>query len=380
MFHVGACDTLPALEALRAEWDDLLNRSDHASIFSTWEWVDACWRFPAPGRTPLVFTVRNEALRLVAVLPLAATTRFGVLRTYEVLGCTHLGYPMGDYGGLVAERGAEEQTWYAILKHMKARRWGVLDMRNCMVATPEREEQTLRAYSRPADSIGLGVRVQTSDVCRNVALPATFEEFLASLSSNSRQNMRRKMRKLTEAGITIAQVDGTNDAVRDATMDAFYAMHQDRWEEDSSGGGFPEGRVRDLHRYLARSLGARGYLDLRAAYSSEGEIIGVIYNFRYDGTCYYYHMGAQQEGSWAPYSLGTCLLIDSIRAAIEGGCHHFDLLRGDHEYKRHFGGYSVNNLRVVVYRYGWLPRAEVLAQGLKRRLKGARPMQLEAQP
>ena len=104
----------------------------------------------------------------------------------------------------------------------------------------------------------------------------------------------------------------------------------------------------------------------------------MVYNFRYGGTCYYYHMGAHQEGEWAPYSIGTCLLIDSIRAAIEDGQHHFDLLRGDHDYKRHFGGYATNNLRVVVYRYGWLPQAEMLAHKLKHRLKGAPKMQLDA--
>ena len=143
VLHVAACETLPALEALRADMDDLLGRSDNASIFSTWGWVDACWRFPAPGRTPLVLTVRNDADRLVGVLPLAMTTRLRVLRTYEVLGCTQMGYPMGDYGGLVTERGAESAAWYAILKQMKSQRWGVIDMRNCMVGAPEREAQRL---------------------------------------------------------------------------------------------------------------------------------------------------------------------------------------------------------------------------------------------
>ena len=67
-----------------------------------------------------------------------------------------------------------------------------------------------------------------------------------------------------------------------------------------------------------------------------------------------------------------CLLADSITASIEAGCHAFDLLRGDHEYKRHFGGYSTQNLRVMIYRYAWLPKAEEAIRSLRRRLRPAK--------
>ena len=130
---------------------------------------------------------------------------------------------------------------------------------------------------------------------------------------------------------------------------------------------------------MADSLAAAGKLDLRVVRTSDGEIVGVIYNFRQGGVGYYYHLGASQDAGWQPYSLGVCLLADSIRAAIADGCHLFDLLRGDHDYKRHFGGYATNNMRVVIYRHGWLPKAEEAARKLKRKLKKEASLQLEAQ-
>ncbi len=371
---------LPEFESLRAEWNDLLTRSDNGSIFATWEWVDACWKYSAPGKQPLVLAARDAEGRLVGLLPLARTSRFRVLHTLEVIGCTQLGYPMGDYGGLMTERGAEIAVWSAMLRYLRKSRWSILDLRNCMAGSPAREEQLTRLYSQSFSGPSWGVRVQSADICRAIRLPSTFEEYLAGLSSNTRQNVRRKLRKLAEDGHTIEQVKPEDEATRNAAMEAFFEFHQDRWETDPSGGGFPDGSVRAMHRYLARSLAASGKLDLRLVRSSEGEIAGVIYNFRHNGVGYYYHLGVNQDARWTPYSLGTCLLADSIAAAIADGCHTFDLLRGDHDYKRHFGGYTTNNLRVIVYRYGWLPKAEEAARKLRRKLKRGAALQLETQP
>jgi CelD/BcsL family acetyltransferase involved in cellulose biosynthesis len=376
---------LRELNALRAEWEDLLGRSENGSIFASWEWVEACWKYRAPGRKPLVLAARAEDGRLVALLPLARTSRFRVLHTLEVIGCTQLGYPMGDYGGLVSERGAESAAWRAMLRYLKKSRWSMLDLRNVKASVVSGQWPVASDGSsgkNGADHWALttghsDVRVQTADVCRVVPLPETWDEYLAGLSSNARQNIRRKLRKLEADGHRIEQVAADDEATRKEAMEVFFGFHQDRWEGDPSGGGFPDNWVRELHRYLAGTLAAAGKLDLRLVRSAEGEIVGVIYNFRQGGVGYYYHLGASQDEQWQPYSLGTCLLADSIEAAIRDGCHTFDLLRGDHDYKRHFGGYTTNNLRVVVYRYGWLPRAEEAARGLKRRLGRGSGLQVE---
>jgi CelD/BcsL family acetyltransferase involved in cellulose biosynthesis len=377
VLRVDACATLQELNTLRAEWEDLMERSTSASIFSTWEWVEANWRYTAPGKEPFVLQVRNEEGRLVALMPLARTSRWRVLKMVEVLGCNSLGYPMGDYGGLMAARGVESAAWYAVLKYLKSKRWSIIDLRNCKVS-PGEEAAMERGYSQPADSIGFGVRVQVSDVCRVVPLPSSYEEYMAGLSSNARQNIRRKLRKLAADGHSLAQVDARDEQARGEALEALFSLHQARWGDDPSGGGFPDERIRGMHRHLAAMLASRDSLDLRVARSRDGEIVGVIYNFVHGGTLYYYHMGARHDDGWGNYSLGTCLLADSISAALERGLHTFDLLRGDHEYKHHFGGYTTNNLRVIVYRYGWLPRAESTARALRRKLKGTAPMQLEA--
>ena len=294
MITVAACDSLDDLKSLRSDWDDLLSRSDGASIFSTWEWVDASWRFSAPRKQPLVLLAREDG-RLLGILPLAKTARMRILQTLEVMGCTANGYPWGDYGGPVVERGKEASVWAAFLRHMKSSRWSVIDLRNCMTSLPGREDQLANMYSQPASRLGWGVRVDKVDVCRRLTLPGTFDEYLSGLSSNGRQNIRRKLRKMAEAGLTIEAVDPVDTDRLNKVMQTLFEYHQAHWGDDPSGGAFPTEHLRSMHRYLAATMGARGKLDLRVARTSEGEIAGVIYNFRHNGVGYFYQLGLSQD-------------------------------------------------------------------------------------
>src|SRR5947199_2478832 len=105
----------------------MLERADQANVFFTWDWVDLCWRYGFPGKQPFVLVAREPAGQLVGLLPLAGVSHFGLLRTLEVLGCDRAGYPVGDYGGVIAERGFEGEVWAAMLHHLKEMgKWSVI--------------------------------------------------------------------------------------------------------------------------------------------------------------------------------------------------------------------------------------------------------------
>jgi CelD/BcsL family acetyltransferase involved in cellulose biosynthesis len=374
---VSEYGTATAFESLRADWIDLLERSDNASVFSTWEWMEAMCKHGAPGRRPWLLAARDSQQRLVGLLPLAKVDGPGVVRIIEVAGCHGSGYPVGDYGGPISVRGMESAVWKAMLDHLKKSRWSIIDLRNCRAGNAGIVDRLTAIYESAASANGWTTRIQSSVVCRLIPLPDTFDGYLASLSSNSRQNLRRKMRKCADAGIKIEPVDSNDEASRVEALNALFNLHQQRWANNPSGGSFSNEQMRALHRYLAGSLASAGMVDLRAARSAEGEIIGVIYNFRRDGVGYFYTIGTSTDARWENLSLGVCLLASSIQAAIEAGCHTFDMLRGDHDYKAHFGGYTVSNLRVTVYRYGWLPKIQAIAAAIRSRATTRIPARLE---
>jgi CelD/BcsL family acetyltransferase involved in cellulose biosynthesis len=358
MLTVEECASLADLDGMREEWEEFTGRVESASFFSTWEWVEACWRHAAPGKQPFVLVARDGKGCIVALLPLARTRRFNLLPVIEVLGCNTTGYPLGDYGGPVAVPEAEPQAWGAFLDYLQHMRWVAIDLKNCMTGSAYREEQLTRLYEQTGSDMGWQVRFTRSGISRLIPLPTTFDDYLAGLGASTRQNIRRKLRRLQQAGLSIEHIPCHNEVQRNEVLEALFTLHQMRWAGNVSGGGFRDEYVRDMHRHLARRLAQRGWLDLRVVRSAHGQILGVIYNFKYRGTVYFYQLGSTTDEPWASYSLGFCLLADSIRAAIMDGYHTFDMLRGDHEYKKHFGGYTQNNLAVTVYRYAWLPALE----------------------
>jgi CelD/BcsL family acetyltransferase involved in cellulose biosynthesis len=376
MFSVAVCASLQELEALRPEWDALLDRTSDASVFDDWAWTEAAWRYGAPGKQPYVLTVRDATQGLVGVLPLARTTQRRVVRALEVIGCTPSGYPMVDYGGLVAARGAEATVWQAILGYLAAQRnWAILDLRNCAFGALQAEH-----YRQAAARRGWIAQVHAAERCPRLTLAPTFDGYLSTLSANARQQIRRKLRKLNEAGLTITPVDNEDTAARDATLETLFRFFEVRWSHTGGVVGLPPGQACRLHQRFAGHFAARGALDLRVVRSPAGETVGVIYNLRRGDTGYFYMIGLSPDPQWRPYSLGVCLLADSIAAAIGAGCSTFDLLRGDHDYKRHFGGQYRDTYRVTLYRYRWMPALEEAARRMRRRLSAGSATPAPPQP
>jgi len=257
-----------SFEALRDDWTALLGNAGNASVFATWEWVDAFWEHGVPGKRPVVLAVRDDQGRLVGLLPLTRGSRFGALRVLEVAGCTRSGYPVGDYGGPIAAKGMETAVWRAMLEYLNRSRWSIIDLRNCPTGNSENEKWLAHIYKTSSSELGWASKVQSSDPCRLIALPETFEGYLGTLSSNGRQNLRRKMRKFNEGGLVLEQVASEDDAARNEALEALFALHQQRWAGDPSGGSFPDEQARALHRYLASSLATQGMVDLRLARSA----------------------------------------------------------------------------------------------------------------
>ncbi len=376
MIKVAEYRSLQELVSLRGEWNELIERCEHASTFAEWEWLEAFWKHDVAGKRPVVLTARDGQGTLVGLLPLNRVARLGLIPTYEVAGSTRSGYPIGDYGGPVAAPGMTSTVWKAMLEYLQQTRWAVIDLRNCPVSAAMSEAQMRDTIMGVSSTLGWTATMRVSDACRVIPLPDTFDGYLSTLSANARQNLRRKLRKLSAAGHTLEEVPSHNKDIRNEAIDTLIALHQARWARDASGGSFPNAQHCALHKYLADRLSSRGQIDIRASRSPEGEITGVIYNLRHKQTTYFYILGVSQDPRWSHLSLGVCLLADSIRTAIEGGYSKFDLLRGTHGYKEHFGGYTANNMRVTVYRYGWLPRLYAMFASTRAKLSDMIPAQI----
>lgn len=91
-----------------------------------------------------------------------------------------------------------------------------------------------------------------------------------------------------------------------------------------------------LHLRLLERAAATGRGEGPAFLVAEraGEVVGVLYGFRWRDTFAYYQIGWDQR--WAPLRLGTAVIAEAVRAAAGQGLATFDFLRGTEPYKYRF--------------------------------------------
>ena len=164
------------LEAVgSAAWDDLLARSGVSSPFLGWIWQEHWARAFAGERRLEVRTVVDDAGRLVAILPLVEAEP-GLL---QFVG----GVDVSDYLDLIVEAGREEEAWTALLA---SRGEGA----SSGICTRSPRPPTRRPRCRElAGELGGVVTVAVEERCPILALPPSWDAYLARLSGKHRHEV-----------------------------------------------------------------------------------------------------------------------------------------------------------------------------------------------
>jgi CelD/BcsL family acetyltransferase involved in cellulose biosynthesis len=299
-----------------AAWSELHARTKLRSPFLTWIWQHQ-WAevFTADHRLE-IWRVR-EADELVALLPLYEADP-GVLR---ILG----GVEISDYLDLIAVAGREEAAWAALLE-ARAAAGTVWDLHAVPAASP-----TVTSLPTLAAAVGLETKVAVEERCPVLALPASWEAYLASLPGKHRHELTRKIRRLErEAPGTAPVCAATPETIADR-LDEFLALHR------SSRAGkarFMDARMETFFRRAVTLLAERGMARLWFLDATSGPMAAFI-TLEWNGTVGLYNSGFHPER--AQLAPGLVLLAHLVRDAIERGKQRFDFLRGEERYKYEFG-------------------------------------------
>jgi CelD/BcsL family acetyltransferase involved in cellulose biosynthesis len=207
-----------------------------------------------------------------------------------------------------------------------------------------RDSPTLTRIRFWARQRGLPVQEREPQVVPYLDLPASFDDFLTTLSANMRYHVRRRRRGVVKTRGAAVRVLRAADEVDGALTDLFQ-LHQRRWERDRQRGNFHDPRKRDFLRRFCR-LAAKLDRVRAVVLEVDGVRQGVLLAFHWRGTASFYQMG------WDPDtridSPGVVLLAESIAQAIREGLTHYDFLRGDEEYKRRWTSQAVEQITLVV--------------------------------
>jgi CelD/BcsL family acetyltransferase involved in cellulose biosynthesis len=295
----------------RGRWEQLYERDEHAQVFLSWAWLRSYLPIAPPGWRIVLLSEGDE---LVAALPVAirpVPNRFLPLARE----LTFASDPLGDYQGMLCLPGREHDAARALAAELSQLHWD---------RAAFREVVDDRISGMLAGVAATAMTVEREQRSLQIALPATWEAYLASVGSSTRRNIQRTLRQL-QADLPALRITRAGDGDLEAHIEALLALNHERW-----GGNLSRARAR--YGTLFRNAFANGCLHLIAIW--DGAIpIGAAAFFvdHHRKTFNGYQTGF--DARYGRLSPGKASMLIGIRDAIELGYATYDFLRGDESYK-----------------------------------------------
>ena len=185
--------------------------------------------------------------------------------------------------------------------------------------------------------------MEQEDVTSGVALPDTWDKYLALLSKKDRHELRRKFRRLESEAQSSWYCLSAPEEVTGAVGDFITLMRQSSQEKTDYM--TPE-REWFFHS-MAERMALLGLLKLYFM-EIDGLRVATGLCFDYGSTRLLYNSGYNPDYSY--YSVGLLLNALCLGDAISQGLGYFDFLRGPESYKHHLGGRQRNLYQMVIKR------------------------------
>lgn len=340
------------LNALRGEWTPLFDSDSLAAPFLSFEWLSVWDRhWGAEGR-PWILAV-HEGERLAGL----ALFQLGHRRGLRFL--TALGVGFGDYWDVIAASADRERAVAAVVAELRERssEWDAL------VLDKLPEDSIVISALRGA---GLRIEHQTRLPSPRIALPETFDEYLAGLSKNRRWRMRRNLKAIDSGELTVRTVSDPAE-VRTA-LERWQALRVQWWEkrERDMLGEHGSGRFLAFTQDVVLALIP---LDRAVVWEvrDREQLIGITINFLDKHTFYYWLWGF--DSRFEELRPGHTLIAYGIRWSIETRRRYFDFMIGGEDYKYDYGPEDHGVLSMLVGNDRLRSRATL---GLSRAMRTAR--------
>jgi CelD/BcsL family acetyltransferase involved in cellulose biosynthesis len=260
-------------ETLKDQWDSLAGRFP----FRRWVWLRSWWDGYGGDHDLYVVRVR-QAGQIVGLVPWCLRRSVTNGRVLMWIGG---GKACADDMGLLCQPGCEHLVGGAVAQWLQtargADRWHMLDLDGI---SPD--EPSMAALRDVLVRNGQNIRITPQPSCWSIAIPTSWDKYLAMPGKNSRRIVRHLDGQFLQSGRTVYRVAQDLGQAQWA-YDKIRQLHQQRWQERGVAGCFSRP---DFDRFLwsaAARLHAAG--QLHAAWVElDGQIIAGSLGFIIDRT------------------------------------------------------------------------------------------------
>ncbi|QWG22563.1 GNAT family N-acetyltransferase [Bradyrhizobium sediminis] len=331
--HIDIIETLPSLARLQDNWNAVYDADPEAQIFLSWKWLGG-WLAHIEGPWFILAAKASDAADApyTAFFPLRLQT---AIENADVRSEIRMaGNFSADYTGIVCTPETEHKVIPAFARCIKQMNWARLNLEN--VRMSERRFRLLMAcfpkasfQMREVDRIAKIDGIDNS-LCPYTALPADWNSYLESLSTNTRQKIRRLL-KLVNAGgeyrITVATPETFAQDLK--SLLRFWEI---KWRPRK--GTMTDSLVRSNGNMLTRSFQS-GLVFLPTFWQGDRPVAALATLVDPRKRTFSFYMAGRDETFEGPPP-GMILHAFSIRHAIENGFTEYDFLRGNEPYKYSF--------------------------------------------
>lgn len=347
---VATVHHLPSLDVLERDWRALQQRAD-CSVFLTWLWIGHWLRIvPDPSALRLV-TVHAEN-ELVGLGIVCGKRWLGIgpryLRLHET-GDAVIDRLTIEYNGMLSVSGLESAVLAAALDACA----GQLGPGGLLTLPGVASTLLQQAWRQPA-GVHLNERRIPGRFVDLEALRREGRDHLSYVHGSTRSVLRRTEKRLHELHGDIRVRVATTKAEAAADFDAMVYMHEAHWWTIKGGStAFGDPRLLAFHLGLIDEGFEQGAVQL-VTVTAGSKVVGRLYNLVHRGVVYYYQAGIDYECAEGKGSPGLLLLQRGIELALAAGMRRFELLAGDHRYKRELAHEQVELSWATVERTGAL--------------------------
>lgn len=306
--------------------ESLAGESGTATAFVLPFWLECWFRHFGGDHSPALMAIHSKT-GLAGIAPLMIRDHIARFMGHE---------SVMDFQDMILADDDPEAFLVHLLTHLEAR--GIRRMELGAVRTDSRIPALLPRLCR---KLGFEMETVPAGSLYEMALPETWEDYLAMLSAKQRHEVRRKMRRLEAAGrVDYSEVTEPGAAARffPDFLTLFTASRPDK-------ANFLTPVMQSYFQDLAAGLAAKNLFRM-GCLRLDGNLVAACLGFEWHHTRYLYNNG-YDPGS-GHLSVGWISKALFIRSALENGVSAFSFLKGDERYKRHLGGLPIPLVRICV--------------------------------
>lgn len=288
-------------------------------VFVSPRWMQT-WRQSFTPRDELCICAIKLCERTIGVAPLCIN---GAAASF-------IGDPeVFDYMDFMVAQEHEKEFYSALLDELRRRRVTELDLR-CL-----RPESTVFPHLLDAISGNDGsISLESDGVSLELALPGDWNEYLDMLGGKARHEIRRKLRRLHEAGEAhFLAFEEPKEITQQ--MDSFLKMFRESRQDKAV---FMNPRMESFFRSMMRAMSEERVLRLFVL-TLRAEPVAAALCFDYRDTVYLYNSG--YDPRYRSLSVSLLCKVLSIKHSIGLGRKKYDFLKGAEPYKYQLGGKEV---------------------------------------